>query len=163
MSLKYVKKSLFTSPKENILVHACNAQGVWGSGIAREFAERFPDAYHAYKSACGRTKKFNPDNLLAGRCHVTIQPDGIKPIIIANLITSVNYGNKKDDPATILLNTTLALEDLGKTTLQFKKRPFASNKFNSGLFSVSWEQTEKILTYFVDRYKLDWTVYTGEE
>lgn len=31
-----------------ILVHGCNCQGVWGSGVARQMKEKYPDAFKKY-------------------------------------------------------------------------------------------------------------------
>lgn len=36
------------NPTKRILLHVCNAQGVMGSGIAREVKERIPSAYRRY-------------------------------------------------------------------------------------------------------------------
>ena len=47
--IEYRKGNLFldcTPPA--VLVHGCNAQGVMGSGFAKQFKEVFPEAYHKY-------------------------------------------------------------------------------------------------------------------
>jgi ADP-ribose 1''-phosphate phosphatase len=151
--IKYSKKSLFNAPKDTLLVHACNAQGVWGSGIAKEFKEKFPLAYEDYNDFC-TVKAVSVGNAL------------ICDDKVVCLLTSRSYGKDVDKPGTILVNTVLALNDLlndNMTRECWLGRKFASNKFNSGLFNVPWEQTEQILNHFVEKYNLDWTVYTGEE
>lgn len=49
--IEYRKGNLFldcTPPA--VLVHGCNAQGVMGSGFAKQFKEVFPEAYEHYLS-----------------------------------------------------------------------------------------------------------------
>lgn len=139
--IKYKKGSLFDAPKETILVHACNSKGVWGSGIAAEFKKRYPAEFLRYERLC----KYG-ENIL-----------GTGPIYsnVGCLITSSGFGNSLDTKDEILVHTTLALNNL----CERGPGPIASNKFNSGLFKVPWEETEKILNVFVKKYNLDWTVY----
>lgn len=153
MGLKYAKMSLFDAPSSSILVHACNRQGVWGSGIAKEFKQIYPQAYNEYVTFCRFVA-------LPGDAFVS-DPIGSQRII--GLITSDDYGDKKDGPDLILYNTALALEDLHKD-LSFIDlgKSFYSNKFNSGLFNVPWERTEAILKGFVEKYNIDWTVCDPE-
>lgn len=145
--IKYIKGSLFDAPSDCTLVHACNAQGVWGSGIAKEFKERYPEIYKMYHSHCIANKECNS---ILGTAFITQS--------VGCLITSSNYGNNVDKPSEIIINTTLALNNLSK---RYNKK-YASNKFNSGLFNIPWEETEKILAYFVKRYKIDWSVYVQD-
>ena len=47
--IEYRKGNLFTQYNSPcVIVHGCNAQGVMGSGFAKEFKEQFPEAYHEY-------------------------------------------------------------------------------------------------------------------
>jgi ADP-ribose 1''-phosphate phosphatase len=139
--LKYKKGSLFDAPEDTLLVHACNAKGVWGSGIALEFKKQYPRAFETYYWYC-----LNRPNVI-GTAHMT---NGV-----GCLITSSGYASGLDSKNEILVNTTLALNDLCKQG--YKK--IASPLFNSGLFKVPWADTEQILSVFVKKYKLDWTVY----
>lgn len=59
MEIKYIKGSLFDAPEGYILTHACNAQGVWGSGIAKEFKKRKPLAFKNYNLFCKDPKTDN--------------------------------------------------------------------------------------------------------
>lgn len=143
--IKYKKMNLFDAPEGSVLVHACNAQGVWGSGIAVEFKKRFPYSFEIYQDKCQNEIPF----YLTGTA-IHIYDDNV-----VCLMTSENYGDKKDSVDKILIQTTLALKD---ALPGFINQKIYSNKFNSGLFGVLWEETEKILQYFVKRYNLDWTV-----
>lgn len=142
--IKYKKGSLFTADEDRVLVHACNSLGVWGKGIAAEFKIRYPIVYEEYRGYC-----VDAEYPIIGTCYVDSYGE------VASLITSHNFGKNIDSKEEILVNTTLALDVLCQG--YFKK--FASNKFNSGLFRVPWEETEKILKVFVKRYDLDWEVY----
>jgi ADP-ribose 1''-phosphate phosphatase len=142
--LIYEKMSLFDAPAGSIIVHACNAQGMWGSGIAKEFAKRYPESYKCYsywahRMGTGRFLLCSLENYHQVGC----------------LITSKDYGPTKDSPGLITYNTVLALEELvqepGPLTIY-------SNKFNSGLFDVPWEVTELVLKGFVEKYDVTWTI-----
>ena len=146
MSLIYKKMSLFDAPKGSILVHACNAKGVWGAGIAKEMKKKFPNAYEHYHIDClqrNMTSRFD------------YQYDA--GYYIASLVTSKDYGVYVDSPEEILLNTSKALVDFITYVLD-NDHPIYSNKFNSGKFHVPWEQTEDILKRFVKAFNVDWIV-----
>jgi ADP-ribose 1''-phosphate phosphatase len=138
--------SLFDAPKESIIVHACNSQGVWGSGIAKPFKENYPVSFEFYNDFC---QKWNDRRGTA--CGMAV--------------TSHNYGNLKDSVDLIKINTTLALTDLCKKIyLAHPKEDnpsieVYSNKFNSGLFGVPWEDSGLILnTVLKDFKRINWIV-----
>lgn len=146
-NLKYEKISLFDAPPNSILVHACNSKGVWGSGIAKEFKERYPRAFKEYNEFC--------EYGVSGESIVSFD----NYHFIGNLITSSGYADTVDNHSVILVNTTLALHSLVCTDYcKINTLKIYSNKFNSGLFKVPWEETEAILKVFVERYNLDWTI-----
>ena len=138
-----VNKSLFDAPKGSILIHACNAQGVWGSGIAKEFAKRFPHAYEIYRARCKSMKD------VVGMCFLIDDGD----YTIACLITSFNYGEHRDFVSTILENTQAAIDDL--LIQNDGRQELHTCKINAGLFGVPWEKTLKIL----EASEVDFTVY----
>lgn len=136
------KMSLFDAPKGSMLVHACNAQGVWGRGIAVEFKKRFPLALVGYNTCCksydhpvGHGWYFNDNGYSIG-C----------------IITSENYGSRTDPEYKILKNTENALEDLLIKAAGDGFHTIYSNKFNSGLFSVPWEKSEALLEKALGNY-----------
>lgn len=149
MKLIHKKMSLFSAPEGSVLVHACNAKGAWGSGIALDFRKLFPNAYKRYNAYCrdfgiiGTAPVFGDDGYFIG-C----------------LITSSGFGGQVDDQDKILVNTALALNAFcaNEHWRHFSKRTIYSNKFNSGLFGVPWKETEKILKVLVERYHLTWIV-----
>lgn len=145
--IKYVNGSLFNASDDTLLVHACNAKGVWGSGIAAEFKKRYPEEFEVYSEYC--LSKKNDDALGMG-LHLGN---------VGCLITSSGYAGGLDSKDEILVHTTLALDDLCFQIEESGNNKVASNLFNSGLFKVPWVDTERILSVFVKKYKLDWTVY----
>lgn len=130
--INVVKSSLFDAPKGSVLLHACNTKGVWGSGIAKQFAERFPDAKEKYSWMCS----FEGKSLL-GKCLLIDDGD----YTVACIFTSEDYGANVDTPAEILKHTKSAIADLLSQT----NKPIHSCKINSGLFNVPWEKTKRIL------------------
>lgn len=163
--ISYQNISLFDAPQGGIIVHACNSQGVWGSGIAKPFKEKYPYSYISYQrfveekvlergTACGRGSL---TNTLFDEDHV-----------VGWIVTSHNYADKKDSPELIKIHTTMALVNLCEDIMQ--RYPYVddqinvySNKFNSGLFAVPWEQSELILkTVLKDFPKINWVVCDPE-
>lgn len=134
-----------------IIAHACNAQGVWGSGVARVLREAFPGAYATYHQQCV-SEEF--PWILVGK---TIDCDEI-----AALITSEHYGPKKDPPDRILQNTYTAIADMFwdySYKLSYKLNVH-SPRINAGLFEVPWEQTERIIKQALELYpQCTWTVW----
>lgn len=155
--LIYKKMSLFDAPTGSILVHACNAQGVWGHGIAKKFFDKFPDVYEEHHSFCEQFT-YNSKRI-CGIANLIRSKN--KPYWIGNLITSEGFGYAVSGEDEILHNTRLAVIDL---ILKIRNIPITtdieiySNKFNSGLFRVPWEKTEQILKKIVDTTKVNWTV-----
>lgn len=147
--ITYKKMNLFDAPTGSILVHAVNAKGVWGSGIAAEFRKRFPEAHRKYSNYC---KNFG------GLASYLVLRE--KNYFIGCLITSSNFGQNVDNEDEILVNTTIALDKMlsNEHWKFYGTRQIYSNKFNSGLFNVPWEKTEKILKVLTGRYQVEWIV-----
>ncbi len=154
--ITYKRMSLFDAPPESYLVHACNSAGVWGSGIAKEFKMRYPHAFAVYERACQGNSSFALGKSWSIRD---------KQHVVTCLITSSGYGKWKDPKEEILKHTEMSLRSfmryvtergIGKTNN--RRLPIYSNRFNSGLFAVPWEETENILKRLTEEYKLDWTV-----
>lgn len=156
--VKHLKQSLFDAPEDSIIIHACNAQGVWGSGIAKEFKTRYPESFEWYSDHCKSPKALGEGRL----SYLTEEPHKVGWII-----TSYNYGNKKDSKVSILGNTALALNDLCNS-IYLKMSGYNiievySNKFNSGLFGVPWEESEEVLNQVLKRYpKINWIICSLE-
>lgn len=142
-------------------MHGCNAQGMWGSGIARVFAANYTTAYKEYAEFCRHNLVLDPQFGAVGKALLTSEEHGRR---VGCLITSTHYGAKKDSPSQIIFQTILALKDLMSylNTYQLRTEPIYCNKFNSGLFNVPWDNTERVLKYFAERYDLNFVVCDPE-
>lgn len=133
--IEYKKGDLFTgAPKEAILLHACNNQGKWGSGIAAEFAKRFPDAYTLYSIICKQHKKAGYGFLVDANY-----------VRVGCLVTSNHYGPKKDPPEKILKQTRSALKEFLQLRDIQDGIEIHSPKINAGLFAVPWQDTARVI------------------
>lgn len=151
--IRYIESELFEAydyfngenDEDCYLMHACNAQGGWGAGIAKEFAKKYPKSYEEYKDFCAEVGN------ATGQTLVTSEN-------IICLITSEFYGRKKDPPEIITINTMKAVHDL---LIQFPTRNMNIflPKINSGLFGVDWKATEFILKEY-SVYNMMWNVCT---
>lgn len=155
--LMYEKMSVFNAPKDTILAQACNSHGIWGAGIAVAFKSKFPLAYASYNSYCMDMLLQKPNKGAAGKCLVTFEESGH---YVACLMTSFGYGQMKDHRDKIIAQTYLALDDFFNeyNRLGLNGTAIYSNKFNSGLFNVPWEETEKAIKYFVELHGVSWIV-----
>lgn len=143
------RMDIFDAPVNSMLVHACNCKGVWGSGIAAIFREKFPNIHKEYQNYC-QTKT----NIL-GTSSVWFSDQ----YSIGCLFTSDNFGQSKDQESMILDSTKTALLDIFNLAKFFGILNIYSNKFNSGLFGVPWYKSEKILVEISQKFpEINWTV-----
>lgn len=77
--IKTVKGDLLTA--RGYIVHGCNAQGVMGSGVAKQIRAKWPKAYEHYK-----------DRAVLG-CNSYYKCDD--ETVIVNAVTQEYYGNDK--------------------------------------------------------------------
>jgi ADP-ribose 1''-phosphate phosphatase len=156
--VSYLKQSLFDVPEREVIIHACNAQGVWGSGIAAEFKKRYPDSLKDYQDYC------DSGEYVVGKGKLSRFSINEKHWV-GWIITSNKYGKDKDPKEVIKAQTALALHHLCHALYTSHPRSYNpeivvySNKFNSGLFGVPWEETETILKVVLSHFKrIKWVV-----
>lgn len=131
MSLEIRQGNLFTNaPRNAVLTHACNAMGVWGSGIAKVFKEMFPNEYLVYQAMCARN---GPQ---AGYGYIINSRVGC-------IIASKGYGEKRDTPEVIIQQTLEAIPDILKALPDGYE--IHSPKINAGLFAVSFDKTAEAI------------------
>jgi ADP-ribose 1''-phosphate phosphatase len=140
-----VKGDLFTAPKGSIICHACNTYGAWGAGIAKQFANRYPDAYKIYKQFCDDQEGF-----ALHQCLLIDAGD----LTIGCLFTSWGYGAYVDKPERVLKATYNSIDCLIRQNTG--RKPIHMCKINSGLFGVKWELTQEVLEKFPEQ---KFTVY----
>lgn len=169
--ITHKKMSLFDAPEGEIIVHACNSMGMWGSGIAKPFADNYKKSYKAYQRFCEYHNDYSGS--ACGLGQLSTNPIGEKHYV-GYIVTSHEYGPRKDPPELIKIHTALALDSFCKSVYNFlslnrgedgemTKVNVYSNKFNSGLFAVPWEDSELILKTVLKRYKnINWIVCDPE-
>lgn len=155
MKLNYQNGSLFDAPKGSVLVHACNAKGVWGRGIAKAFKEKFPESFEDYFFACSDAREAG--DYLPGRGFLCQEENGFH---VGCLVTSFGYLNDLDPVSIVLQHTRSALLDFCVELEYRDLNEVHSNMFNSGLFNVPWEKSEAILKEVLVQYpNINWTVW----
>jgi hypothetical protein len=155
--ITYKKMSLFDAPENSIICHAVNAQGVWGRGIAKEFKKRYQHSYECYHGWCRDNKVIGT----ASKSTWSIK----EPHWVWWICTSEGFKEETDPKEVIKINTTLALDNMCKQLYYAHPREdypiidVYSNKFNSGLFNVPWEESELILKTVLKRHlRIQWIV-----
>ena len=158
MPIVHKTGSLFDVPVGSLLIHAVSTRSVWGSGIAKQFKVRFPESFQFYTEMCQQ----EGEDLL-GKFIECSQENGYT---VLNLVTSLDYGAKKDSKAKILKSTREALQLFFKIhQTSGMHGELHSCKFNSGLFGVPWEESEKVLLDVMKEigYNYTWTVWSPKQ
>ncbi|KAK4453714.1 hypothetical protein QBC34DRAFT_394832 [Podospora aff. communis PSN243] len=148
-NLRVIEKvgDIFDAPRRSILIHACNAVGSWGGGIALAFRERYPDAYRIYNAHCKRSL---PQRLVGTALLIAPRDGTRREHYVGCLFTSKRYGRNKDSPHDILRATEPAMKDLIEQILA----EMASGEevgevrichINSGLFAVPWMRSKSLI------------------
>lgn len=148
MTIEHRTGSLFDaqSVKGSILAHACNAKGVWGSGIAKQFKERFPHQFNAYSFWC----RYSAPHVHTRVGSTLLVHDNVFDVTVACMITSEGYGKDVDSPTQILEATDKAFRDL----LSQISPPVTIHmpRINSGLFNVPWADTQAVLEQVMESF-----------
>ncbi|KAK3178048.1 hypothetical protein OEA41_000180 [Lepraria neglecta] len=122
---------IFETLPNGILIHACTTEGAWVTGVARDFKELYPSAYHKCRAHCtGHPKGITLSQRQASLVSITLltwlpEPSTAslevgeqgKHQCIACLFTSVKNISK---PEVILGNTLKALKDLTRQLERLK-------------------------------------------
>ncbi|KAL2265203.1 hypothetical protein VTJ83DRAFT_6303 [Remersonia thermophila] len=151
---------LFSAPRGAVLIHACNALGVWGGGVALAFHDRYPDAYRAYRKHCLRS---TPDRLAgtallipparpsSGERKEREEQEDEEPTgsghYVGCIFTSRKFGRGMDSPQEILRLTAPAMRDLMRLVAEEgdKVTEVRMCRINSGIFNVPWAETKKAI------------------
>jgi len=85
--ISHFKDSNITEVKSGIIIHGCNAQGVMGSGVAKQLRAKYPDIFTDYLALLQLCKdeQFTPLGQVA---FTKVSPD----LKIASAITQEFYG-----------------------------------------------------------------------
>jgi ADP-ribose 1''-phosphate phosphatase len=145
LQLTYHQGDLLQAPEGALLIHACNAKGVWGTGIAKAFKSQYPQAYATHHAFC--VKDHKPSHPVPTGTTQLLAPCDTQRHWIGCLFTSAKYGKAKDKPELIVRNTVEAMQML----LELVSRTEGITvirmcKINSGKFGVPWKKTAEALT-----------------
>lgn len=83
----HIENSDITKVKAGIIVHGCNAQGVMGSGVAKQLRATYPDIFTDYKALIDDSYKDGRSPL--GK---VAWSDITTDLVVANAITQTFYG-----------------------------------------------------------------------
>lgn len=85
--MKHLYNSNILDVTSGVIVHGCNAQGVMGSGVAKQLRAKYPEIYVAYVKQLDnfKAKSLSP---LGSVSFVLVHPG----VIVANVITQEFYG-----------------------------------------------------------------------
>lgn len=83
--IKHINGSIILA-EEDIIAHQTNAQGVMGSGLAKQIRDSFPEAYAQYKRLAD---SYSDKSNLLGRSQLVEVREGK---YVANLFGQLNYG-----------------------------------------------------------------------
>ncbi|KAL1798818.1 hypothetical protein ACET3X_002855 [Alternaria dauci] len=152
LALTHHTGNIFAAPPHTLLIHACNVQGAWGSGIAKAFKDAYPKAYAIYHAFCTKEHLLKSRPVPTGTALLIPPVDAGNQHWIGCLFTSAKYGKAKDKPDVIVGNTKPAMEML----LELVKMAGGIEsvrmcKINSGKFGVDWKRTKGVLEEIVVR------------
>ena len=80
----FLENSNLLDVESGIIAHGCNAQGVMGSGVARQLRAKYPKIYSSY---CQHLSILDA-NPLGTVDFIRVSPK----LVVANMITQLNYG-----------------------------------------------------------------------
>ncbi|RMD44091.1 hypothetical protein DV735_g940, partial [Chaetothyriales sp. CBS 134920] len=158
-----------------ILAHACNCKGQANAGLAKALKAAFPAATKEYSDFC---KGRDVEEIIGSTVVTQIElptaagdDDGRRQFChLANLLTSRDYGRRKDKAEMIVQQTEAALKDLRAWIEQQEfgkqgggKVQVFSNKMNAGFFAVRWEVTLGVIKKVFADTDVEWTVVVVED
>jgi len=145
--ITYRTGDLFTAPPGSILVHSCNAQGIWGAGVALQMKNRYWEGFQDFKKWLRYLSAYQGQPL----GHTRLLDRHSSSHSIASMVVSNGLGSSVDSPGVILEHTSMAIRHLLLQEIQGaveQKRPVRelhSPRINAGLFNVPWERTEAVI------------------
>jgi ADP-ribose 1''-phosphate phosphatase len=152
LALTYHTGDIFDAPPQTLLIHACNTQGVWGSGIAKAFKDDYPNAYTIYRDFCTKEHLLKSCPVPTGTALLIPPVDDGTQHWIGCLFTSAKYGKGKDKADVIVEDTKPAMEMLFELVkMAGWIEAVRMCRINSGKFGVAWERTESVLEGIVVR------------
>ena len=141
MKIEYVKGDLF-STNITTIVHGCDTQGVFGSGVAKIVRERYPKAYDRYMQE-GRNGHLMLGDIIPVPCgDRQNDPDNFK--IIVNAITQEYYG--RDGKRYVSYDAVAeSMQKINGMYDVYGIDAVAMPQIGAGLANGDWNVIEKII------------------
>lgn len=127
-----------------VLVHGCNLQGKMGSGFAKEFRQRYPQAYEKYVTDIGWDKVKLGDISLYGHT---------PQYFLASGITQENYGS--DGKKYISYDALDSVMDKVFSLANKLQFPVHMPKIGAGLGGGDWSVITTIISTNAKKYNFD--------
>lgn len=152
--LKVIKGNLFKlAPRNAMIIHGCNAQGVMGSGFAKQIKELYPDAYDCYLDMFEPDRKDKTGASLLGAWRGVDCPGGQT---IFNAITQQYYGRDNSEKYVSYAAVATALTSIVRLTKHYNRPyylPFIGGGLANGdrtvLMAIFKEAFEDVEAYLV--------------
>lgn len=127
-----------------LFFHGCNAQGVMGSGVARQVKKRWPNVYRVYRRQC---KQSHPEDLVG-----KVLLGSRVGLQVANAITQKDYGSDGTyaDPEWI----ESCLDEVDQNFSEDNIVPVAV-RVGCGLGGLNWEDVRPKF----EQSELSWRIY----
>lgn len=162
--IKYVKGNVVDALLNNevdYLIHCCNAQGKYASGVAGEIRQRIPEAYEAYMELYNTwTSRGNRD--------IPLGDFNISGSRVINLVGQRYYGrdNKRYVNYGALAQGFSGIEECFRMDLTGEDVPYPENitlglpKIGAGLAGGDWEVIEELIEFLLVPYFKEIRIYT---
>ncbi len=129
----YKKGNIFLS-EATLIAHGVNCSGGFGSGVAKEIAERYPEVRRAYMD------KYQHEGWALGETQGITVNSGWR--IIVNCATQFRYGPSDQGPYVDYDAVRLVMQSLSRT---WPNNVVSMPKIGAGLAGGSWEIIEQII------------------
>lgn len=83
----FLDNSNLLNVKEGLIAHGCNAQGVMGSGVAKQLRAKYPSVYESYSRHISEFREMGV-RLIGSVDYVRVADK----VVVANMITQEYYG-----------------------------------------------------------------------
>ncbi|MCU5279696.1 macro domain-containing protein [Bacillus thuringiensis] len=149
--IKIVKGDLLQAT-EDIVCHQVNAQGVMGSGLAKDIKKHYPEAFERYRALCLQENK---GRHLLGTCQIIKSKDKY----IANIFGQHKFG--RDGVYTEMDALKQAFYSLKMRAQKHNLSIAIPFKFGCGLAGGDWNEVFKLIEETFRDYHF--TIYIKED
>ncbi|KAB8364841.1 hypothetical protein FH972_024704 [Carpinus fangiana] len=173
--LEYTDTSIFSAGPYALIIHACNAKGLWGSGIALAMRQRYPQHFQVYQDYCQShsSERLLGTSILIGPSEsVGVTLNKYAPTHwIGCLFTNKDVGHanltQRRLQEGILRDTKLAMKNLLEHINNARRSGMTIDEIhmpqiNSGAFRTPWERTVDTLREVSVQNRQDgkpWKIY----